>query len=277
MNGGKLVLLAIALVAVGTAVMPQTVSLFAGQHWWYNISGTGNQIPCQKCHADVFEELDLSTFHTHWSATGWNASTTGQADQYDCAACHRSNLSIQYALVNGSVTNYQPGKQAHAASVVACMLCHQMNASKATWAPGYYAGGFNVTAVLGPNATPYEYSNATYNGKYAAHNAFIAMAIEDKNKTFPDSTAACVACHTHVAVKIIWHHKTSLEFNVSIGTPVTNDNGVHNWTVANWTVNGTATAISWGNTTGNGSTSFSNIKWPGNITTFKGVNIYTYP
>ncbi len=36
MNSGKLVLLAIALVAVGTVVMPQTASLFAGQHWWYN-------------------------------------------------------------------------------------------------------------------------------------------------------------------------------------------------------------------------------------------------
>jgi len=268
MNGGKLVLLTIALIAISTAVMPQTVSLFAGQHWWYNISGVGNQVPCQKCHADVFEELALSNFHVNWSASGLNTSVPGQADQYDCAACHRSNLSIQYALVNGSVTNYTPGKQAHAASVVACMLCHQANASKDTWAPGYYAGGFNVTAVLGPNATPYEYSNATYNGLYAAHNAFIAMAI--KNKTFPDSTEACVACHTHVAVKIVWHHKRSLEFVVNITNPVTLSSGVHNWTISNWAVNGTATAISWGNTTGNGSTSLSNIVWPGNVS-----NIYS--
>ncbi len=270
MNSGKLVLLAIALVAVGTAVMPQTVSLFAGQHWWYNISGTGNQVPCQKCHADVFEELALSNFHTHWSASGWNASVPGQADQYDCAACHRSNLSIQYALVNGSVTNYQPGKQAHAASVVACMLCHQINASSATWAPGYYAGGFNITSfvkagIISPS--PYNYSNATNNGLQAAHNAFIAMAI--KNKTFPDSTEACVACHTHVAVKIVWHHKRSLEFDVNITNPVTLSNGVHNWTISDWSVNGTATAISWGNTTGTGNTSYWS-GWPGNVS-----NIYS--
>ena len=261
MNGGKLILLTIALIAVGTVVMPQTVSLFAGQHWWYNISGVGNQIPCQKCHADVFEELALSNFHTHWGPKGHNQNP-GQADQYDCAACHRSNKSITYALVNGSVANFQPGKQAHAASVVACMLCHQANASYATKDPGYYAGGFNVTPWVkaGIISTPFNYSNATYNGLYAAHNAFIAMAI--KNKTFPDSTEACVACHTHVAVKIVWHHKTSLEFVVNITNPVTLNNSVHDWNISDWSVNGTATAISWGNATGNGSVTYNSNYWP---------------
>ncbi len=270
MNLSKVLLLAVIVAATGLVVLPNTVSLFAGQHYWYNISGPGNQIPCQKCHADVFEELALSNFHTHWGPNGWNPSSKGVADQYDCAACHRSNLSIQYALVNGSVVKYQPGKQAHAASVVACMLCHQINASKATWAPGFYAGGFNITPFVKAGEipkSPYKYSNATYNGLYAAHNAFIAMAI--KNNTLPDSTEACIACHTHVAVKITWKHKRSLEFTVNITNPVTLSNGVHNWNVSDWKVNGTATAISWGNTTGYGNTSYWS-GWPGNVS-----NIYS--
>ncbi len=253
MNVGKALLLAVIVAATGLVILPNTVSLFAGQHWWYNLS-YNRTVPCQKCHADVFEELDLSNFHIHWG-------DRTKADPEDCAACHRSNLSITYANVTGAYTEVVPGKQAHAASVVACMLCHQINASKATWAPGFYAGGFNISGF--GVSSPYNYSNATYNGKWAAHNAFIARAIE--NNTFPDSTEACIACHTHVAVKITWEHKRSLEFNVTINNPVTLSNGVHNWTVTNWKVNGTAVATVWGNTTGYGATNLSNITWPGNV------------
>ena len=138
MNGGKLLLLAATMAALGVLVLPSTVSMFAGQHYWYNLSGTGNDVPCEKCHADVFEELKQCNFHMHWGD-----NTT--ADRLDCEACHRSNLSITYASVSGSYAAYTPGQQAHAASVVACMMCHQINASQATSAPGYYAGGFNVT------------------------------------------------------------------------------------------------------------------------------------
>jgi len=40
-NAAKIVLLLITVTATGILVMPQTASLFAGQHWWYNISGNG--------------------------------------------------------------------------------------------------------------------------------------------------------------------------------------------------------------------------------------------
>ncbi len=255
MNLSKALLLAVILTATGLVVLPNTVSLFAGQHYWYNLSGTGNDVPCEKCHADVFEELSQSTFHIHWG-------DKTKADREDCAACHRSNLNIQYASVNGSYTAYTPGKEAHAASVVACMLCHQANASEATWAPGYYAGGFNVS-MMGVSS-PYNYSNATFNGMYAAHNAFVAKAIEDT--TLQDSNEACIACHTHVAVKINWTHARSLEFDIGIDkNSITTSYGPHNWTITNWSVNGTAWDIVWGNTTGYGATNLNNITWPGNV------------
>ena len=183
-NTVKIVLLFITVLAVGTLVMPQTVSLFAGQHWWYNISGNGNQVPCQKCHADVYEELKYS-YHKNLGCV-----------------CHRANLSITYAEVQGgSITNYTPGKQAHAATTVACMLCHQINASLNSSTPGPFAGAFNVTA-FGATSN-FRYSNATFNGLCAAHNAFVANAI--KNNTLKDSTEACIACHMKVNLTIHFH------------------------------------------------------------------------
>ncbi len=258
---GRIILIAIVLLAVGVLILPSTVSLFAGQHYWYNINKSGNQIPCEKCHADVFEELNQSISKSRYH----DFNNNHKADREDCAACHRANTSITYASDNS--TTWQAGRQAHAASVVACMLCHEwnpqnINSTEVGSVPA--AGGFNVSTSL----SPYDYG--TNNGTYAAHNAFIAEAI--KNSTLQDSNEACIACHTHVAVKIKWEHKRALEFNVSLGTSITTSTGTHNWTITEWNLNGTATAIVWGNTTGNGTTTYGNIVWPGNVS---GVN-YKY-
>jgi len=260
MNGGKVALLVVTMLALGVLVLPNTVSLFAGQHYWYNLSGTGNDVPCQKCHADVFEELGNSAFHIHWAESGWDVNNPDVADQYDCEACHRSNKSITYASVNGSFTTYTPGKQAHAASVVACMLCHQDNASYATSAPGYFAGGFNVT-MFDPNYNAFNYTNATHKGQFEAHNAFIYRAIQ--NTTLQDSNEACIACHTWVPVKINWTHAVSLEFDVGLEDDAITEYGPHNWTITDWSYNGTTYAIVWGNTTGYGSTTYDSSVWPG--------------
>ncbi len=269
MQNFKPVLLAVTLVAIGILVMPQTASLFAGQHWWYNISGNGNQIPCQKCHADVYEEMRLQV-GPHTGETGY---------VFQCQLCHRTAFSgFTYATVNNSaITSYYPGKQAHAASTVRCLTCHGAYGNTAH--VGYYlklgpttcytchgnpivatssyviAGGFGLTSYPGDT------------GSMAAHKMFVLEAIN--NSTLRGANEACVACHTHVAVKIIWHHKRSLEFDVNITNPVTLSNGVHNWTISDWKVNGTATAISWGNTSGYGNTSYWS-GWPGNVS-----NIYS--
>ncbi|MFW6194388.1 MAG: hypothetical protein ACOC5L_02590 [Halobacteriota archaeon] len=261
-NGGRIVVLLVALLAIGILVLPSTVSLFAGQHYWYDLTGEvgSNEIPCQKCHADVFEELDQSNFHI-----GWGEDPDG-ADQGDCEACHRSNNTITYATVHEVSTNYTAGDEAHAASVVACMLCHQYDPYGTPGVPsdsdyaGFYAGGFNISGY-GVDS-PYGYSNDTHPGTYEAHNAFVARAIE--YDTLQDSNEACVACHTHVAVKINWTHARSLEFDVGLQKPITTESGTHNWTVDNWDYNGTANATSWGNTTGYG-TSSSWSEWPGEV------------
>ncbi len=263
-ENSKIALLAVSMIAVGVLVLPQTVSLFAGQHYWYNISSSENDIPCEKCHADVKEELDMSNFHKNFSDSG-----QGSADRKDCEACHRINGSITYASDSGTV---KPGEQAHAASIVSCMLCHQHNASQAmddgSYA-GYYAGGFNVTDM--GVSSGFNYSNGTHSGHLAAHNAFVAKAIN--NETLKDSNEACIACHTFMPVKINFSHRRSLEFKVDLEADVTTDHGPHNWNITEWSTNGTAYATVYGDTYGtNGSTSYNSSVWPGTV---PGVN-YTY-
>jgi len=261
MNGGKLILIVAAFAAIGLLVLPSTVSLFHGQHIWYNISD-GKYLPCKKCHADVYEELEQSAFHKDLESgigTGPN-----KADDGDCYACHRANASITYANVTTDYTQYTPGKEAHAASTVACMLCHEANASEIVRTiPGFFAGGFNVTRGsgtypgLGSYYTPFNYTKPGHPGGHDAHDAFIIRAIIDD--TMEDANEACVACHTWTPVRINWSHALSLEFNATyekdLKLPPTHYN------VTAWFVNGTYPITVWGNASGYGNTNGTN--WPG--------------
>ena len=249
--------MAVAILAVGIFALPNTMSLFAGQHVWYDIGDSGNQIPCKKCHADVYEEYTLTGVHGTLS-NGTASNSPGDKPDEACGACHRVDLSeINYTFGSGDGTGSTPGEEAHAAAVISCMVCHQINNSG-----GYpAAGGFNLSSF--DVSTPFQYTNATNPGTNAAHNAFIAQAIADD--TLQDSNEACIACHTMIGVKLNWTHARSLEFDVGVGDTQTTPTGVHNWTMSNWDVNGTASATVWGNTTGAGNTSYGAIDWPGNV------------
>ena len=129
MRSDNMVLLAVAVVAVGIFALPSTISLFAGQHTWYNLSGKENNVPCEKCHADVANEMKaLSGPHTGEMYNG---------ERFKCEYCHRlfpiehknsSFSTYTYAFANGTA-EIQPGKEAHAASTVPCMYCHSGNES----------------------------------------------------------------------------------------------------------------------------------------------------
>ncbi len=81
MNNSKFTLLLIALVGIGVFALPSTMSIFAGQHSFYNIDATGNQVPCQKCHGDVKAELS--------GPTAMAGSKAPHAD-FKCEYCHRA-------------------------------------------------------------------------------------------------------------------------------------------------------------------------------------------
>ncbi len=81
----KFTLALIALVGIGVFALPSTMALFAGQHTFYNIDATGNQVPCQKCHGDVKVELSGDTAKA--------GSKAPHAD-FRCEYCHRSEAGM---------------------------------------------------------------------------------------------------------------------------------------------------------------------------------------
>lgn len=268
-NGKKIALMAIAVVAIGVFALPSTVSLFSGQHVWYDIGGADNNIPCEKCHAEIFEEYMMTGAHGNLSGGAASGSPRLADARVACGACHRVNTS-GWTYASGDGNGSTPGKEAHAAATIACMACHNpINESTAAAWMAPYAGGFmemnssTDTDLSEENQSLWQYATADNNGTYAAHNAFIIEALEDD--TLQDANEACIACHTMIAVKINWTHRRSLEFDVGLDEPVTTTSGVHNWTMTNWTVNGTATATVWGNTTGAGNTTYYSDNWPGDV------------
>jgi len=132
MGNSKFIVLFISLLSVSVLALPNVVSMFAGQHYWYDLTDEVNDVPCEKCHADVAEEMSvLISAHT--------GETTGQ--RFKCEYCHRifpitDNGLMQSQNVNETI--YQsylrdfaragqdavPGKDAHAASTIACLYCH---------------------------------------------------------------------------------------------------------------------------------------------------------
>jgi hypothetical protein len=235
MNTNKIALLAIAIVAIGIFALPSTVSLLSGQHTWYDLSGEGNDLPCEKCHADINDEMISGDNGVHTTLAGPGCD------------CHRVNATASrfggnYASGDGEGTS-TPGTDSHAAETISCMICHEQGA---TFAVGIFAGGFNQTEVYdgvdsGQRQYYYNWSNGT-GGEYAAHNAFLNQAI--KNDLMEDSNEACIACHTRVGVNITWTKNTVLEFTAgeddlgnwtltdfqATGDNVTNTNYKNNWT-----------------------------------------------
>jgi len=235
---GRLILGMIVFLAVVAIVLPPTVSLFLGQHNWYDIDAAGNQIPCQKCHADIYEELNQSGSNYHK-----NAGTPGVADEDDCRFCHQANESITYAKGDGT---YQAGVEAHAASTISCAYCH-LDPGVSGAPP---AGGFGLA-----NST--FYSNDT--GSAAAHLDFVTSAATDP--LLEDSNEACIACHTHVAVKINFTHYGAMEFDVNYNT-LTGEYETSNYKINTSTG---VTNVIWGNASGTGwvNTYPGSANWPG--------------
>jgi hypothetical protein len=214
MDSSKLVLMAIAIVAVGLFALPHSVSLFSGQHTWYDLSeSAASDIPCEKCHADINDEMLDADNGIHEALAGPGCT------------CHRINAS-SVAIGGYGGKAPEPGTTAHAAETVACMVCHE----DGTGLP--FAGGFSqeaVEAAAGGSTTPYTYSSGGRGGEHAAHNQFIGQAIDDT--LMEDSNEACIACHTRVGVDIQWTKNVGMNFQAR-----ENDLGV--WTVSDFTATG---------------------------------------
>ena len=263
MKMNKLVLLAIGVIAIGIFALPSTVSLFSGQHAWYNISGGDYILPCKKCHADIYEEYVMGINGVHKTLAGgngsesWDLGTDYNVDRA-CYQCHRvvyeNRTNITYA--SGEGTGSTPGKEAHAASTVACMACHEFNTSYsgAPAAGGFEdpygnASGLGITDDIAEDPVTgfkFNYNDSAHPGGHAAHQGFIEGAINFTR--MEDANEACLGCHTNIPVKITWTHARNLEFNAtydkSLNLPPTHFN------TSDYEANGTVKVTSYGNHTG---------------------------
>ena len=161
----KVLLLSVAVIAIGLFAMPSTLSLFAGQHTFYN----GSDVKCEKCHADIYSEL---------STGGGTAHTLGVFDQ--CEYCHKTNTTALAVPINGTNTSNYAGTnvtnntQAHAAITLECITCH--------------------TGV-----------EAEIQGTDAAHGAYYnASNASDATVKMKGANVACVGCHTHAYINVTW-------------------------------------------------------------------------
>lgn len=197
----RLILVGIMILAIGIIMLPGTLSLFSGQHDFYDISGDGNQVPCLKCHADVNTEM--------------SGGNTNEAHRLvDCQGCHIT-----------SVTD----KSIHAVSTVECVSCHN-----SLWK--YHGTEFDITSGscttchsgtgIAPNMDATNITNIN-----EAHRKYAIAA--NQSTLMKGSNEACVSCHTHVAVNISWTRPTTLTMNVS------NIDGT--WNVTDFGTNGKIT------------------------------------
>jgi hypothetical protein len=236
MKSQKIVVLAVAVIAIGIFALPSTVSLFSGQHSWYDLSAQGNNVPCEKCHADIADEM----------------SHTGPHVDMECWHCHKTGDLTGFTYASGDGTGSTSGQEAHAASAVECMACHEgfgadsclschfgaTSVHPAEWNdtsacenchkdPGgqsshsstkLEAGGFNLTV-----------NSSSDTGELAAHKVFVLDAIDEP--LMEGANEACIACHTRVGVNITWTKNENLEF-----TATEDANG--EWTIPSFAAGG---------------------------------------
>jgi nitrate/TMAO reductase-like tetraheme cytochrome c subunit len=204
MKTKKMILLLMICCFSGIFALPATMSLFSGQHTWYELeSGYGSN--CVKCHADIYGELYEGGHHKN---------IAGVADGEECLVCHRANASILYATASTS----EAGQQAHAASTINCGYCH-LNQTVADLYTAPPAGGFGLVTGL---------SNDT--GTNASHYSFVVQS--RTGDLLQNESESCVACHTTTTV--------ILNFNVTTGMTVTVTNTIINDSSACWNMTNVA-------------------------------------
>jgi hypothetical protein len=172
----KNLLLFTAVIAIGLFMIPNALSLFSGQHTFY----AGENVSCQKCHQDIYDELANSADSTAHRTSALQS----------CQGCHiTGNISqVPYdattnmSWFNQSVTT---NANAHAAITLECIACHQ---------------GVDEE-ITGSDAAHAKYY---FNSSYTANTT---AGLSQQNQTviaLKGANTACVGCHTHTAVNLTW-------------------------------------------------------------------------
>ncbi|HIE31838.1 MAG TPA: hypothetical protein EYP67_05595 [Methanosarcinales archaeon] len=231
----RLFFLSIAVVAIGLFALPATISMFAGQHSWYDPKDQG--IPCEKCHWIEYEEMRSGTYGVH--------SPHRTADKlFECTECHNVSMNVSHYFKTGQVGGHTP---VHAATTVSCLACHQELYSSGTYCAAschFDIDGRNAMHTL---ARKYDWDHdqcikchrylSEKSGDEAfvndmATNVFIShvdeelshpqeghraffLAMKNEETQLSDSNEACLGCHSRVGVNISWTRNQYVSYHVT--------------------------------------------------------------
>jgi len=209
----KIYLIGISIVAIGLVALPQSLALFSGQHNWYDTGA-----------ADLPEDdkaIPCQKCHGDIQAELDQPGFPNQMHRgQSCKGCHMAAPIRKGKTWGGAIEN-----DFHAAAAPACLDCHD--------------GSFTTDA------------RSIQNGTEEVHKPFVREVAKEENSMLKGANEACIGCHTHVAVNINWTKAYMMKFNVNEYVYV-NQTGVtlHDWTVGNFSANGTAIIETYGNQTG---------------------------
>ena len=180
----KVLLLSVAVIAIGLFAMPSTLSLFSGQHTFYN----GSDVKCEKCHQDIYNELQTGSSSAHTSLN-------------QCQGCHKTGTLTNLVPYNGTggnitvETNVTGTESAHAAVTMECIACHQ---------------GVDEELLGADAAHGKFYQNSSYTA-----NASAGLTTQNQTAVaLKGANTACVGCHTHAVVNITWTRTTGYNMTV---------------------------------------------------------------
>jgi hypothetical protein len=200
MNFNKNLLLVVAIIGIGLFVLPSTLSMFAGQHSWYNPENNG--IPCQKCHFLEEEELAAS------------------GGPHDPDYSGLLNASANYTGIVGEVggTDFWGGST----ELSRCYGCHQTTGTENASSPLYDTWATQNDTVHAAVAVwcidCHPWVESELNNSNAAHRDFYVDLNTSGTSLLQKPNQACLGCHTHVGVNISWTRAEFVSYNISVNT-----------------------------------------------------------
>ena len=219
----RLVLLSIAVVATGLFVLPQTVSMFAGQHSWYDPKDDG--IPCEKCHWLEYEELHGLTDEGGHTP---HVYKNGNTHYFECEECHNVTMNVSYYQHTGNVGEHTP---AHAATTVSCLDCHGGTLYGNSSMVNYHFYDIPMHQLqkkygymdcdkchrVMPGRTFIENVDTELSNPRAAHRSFfLAMKNNSKDESgLSGANEACLGCHSRTGVNITWTRNQYVSYRVT--------------------------------------------------------------
>jgi hypothetical protein len=186
----KILLLTVAVAAVGLFAMPNSLSLFAGQHTF----DKGADVKCEKCHQDIYDEMNNNGLYG-------NSTAHTAPNLRACTGCHKTgdisgipvgknSNGIGYNY-SGTFSQNVGEKGAHAAVTMECTGCH-------TGVP---------TELLNINEAHGSFYNESITNSTSPSGKNNGTILKGANE-------ACVGCHTHTNVNGTWRRSVGMDLLV---------------------------------------------------------------